>query len=194
MPPARLFRRLKVAAPRHMAKKNSLRSAPRMVRGRESERYTGLILCCIIAVTPRPRSGEEPGHEVDGSDGHADTEKNAGQHTLRTAFSECECEPGDDDGHERKPAGDCARKRLLQHADGVFPGRVAGRLRESRSGKKETGQGRRQKSSGANHGESGEPACFHIPTSAKGCASRRVVRGKFKQPSVAGRGRNANGR
>src|SRR5215813_3332580 len=51
-PPRRLPRRLNVAAPRHMAKKKSFRSAPRMVRGRESERGTGLILRVCVMMTP----------------------------------------------------------------------------------------------------------------------------------------------
>src|SRR5580700_5467469 len=42
-PPNRLLSKLKVAAPRHMAKKKSLRSAPRIVSGRESDRCTLLI-------------------------------------------------------------------------------------------------------------------------------------------------------
>jgi len=37
-PPRRLPKRLKVAAPRHMAKKKSFRSAPKIVSGRESDR------------------------------------------------------------------------------------------------------------------------------------------------------------
>src|SRR5580704_8088738 len=42
-PPNKLLSRLKVAAPRHIAKKKSFRSAPRIVRGRESERCTRLM-------------------------------------------------------------------------------------------------------------------------------------------------------
>src|SRR5580658_10134077 len=50
-PPNKLLSRLKVAAPRHMAKKKSFRSAPRIVSGRESDRCTLLIrldsaMCC----------------------------------------------------------------------------------------------------------------------------------------------------
>src|SRR5580692_2990358 len=42
-PPNKLLSRLKVAAPRHMAKKKSFRSAPRIVSGRDSVRCTLLI-------------------------------------------------------------------------------------------------------------------------------------------------------
>src|SRR5208337_3770783 len=42
-PPRRLLSRLKVPAPRHIAKKKSFRSAPRIVSGRESDRCTLLI-------------------------------------------------------------------------------------------------------------------------------------------------------
>src|SRR6267142_5885844 len=41
-PPSKLPKRLNVAAPRHMAKKKSFRSAPRIVSGRESDRWTVL--------------------------------------------------------------------------------------------------------------------------------------------------------
>src|SRR5262249_2861158 len=141
MPPARLFRRLKVAAPRHIAKKNSFRSAPRIVRGRESDLCTGLILrCCVTAFLSIPRSGKEPGHEVAGGDGHADTEENAREHALRAAFTEGKGEPRDDNRHEGKPASDRARKGLLQYVDRVFPWRVASSLRECRRGKNHAGQ------------------------------------------------------
>src|SRR5208282_4575531 len=42
-PPNKLLSKLKVAAPRHMAKKKSFRSAPRIVSGRDSVRGTLLI-------------------------------------------------------------------------------------------------------------------------------------------------------
>src|SRR5271169_5218413 len=81
-PPSKLLSRLNVPAPRHMAKKKSFRSAPRMVRGRDSERCTRLIRLAFTIVVPVnrfrvPVSGKEPGHEVDGGDGHAHAEEHS---------------------------------------------------------------------------------------------------------------------
>src|SRR3981189_1442797 len=83
-------------------------------------------------------SRKEPSHEVDGGDGHANAEENAGEDTFRSAFTEGEGEPGDDNGDERKPARDGAGERLLEDTDGVLPGRSAGRLGECRCGGEET--------------------------------------------------------
>src|SRR5216684_8928594 len=51
-PPSKLLSRLNVPAPRHIAKKKSFRSAPRMVRGRESERCTRLIRLAFAISAP----------------------------------------------------------------------------------------------------------------------------------------------
>src|SRR6267142_2523040 len=109
-PPNKLLSRLKVAAPRHMAKKKSFRSAPRMVSGRDSDRCTALILRCWFMAGRRLRfaqvSRKEPSHEVDGRDGHTHAEENTGEDTLRAAFSEGEGQTGDDNRDERQPARD----------------------------------------------------------------------------------------
>src|ERR1700746_1271006 len=137
-PPSKLPRRLKVAAPRHMAKKKSFRSAPRMVRGRESERCTELILrVCVTAVSPgsQQTAAKEPRHEVDGSDRHANAEEDPGEDTLRAAFTEGESQPGYNNGDEGQSAGDGAGESLLQDVDGVLPGGVRLGKRGSRERK-----------------------------------------------------------
>src|SRR5579859_3764429 len=122
-PPSRLPKRLKVAAPRHMAKKKSFRSAPRMVSGRESDRCTGLILrVCVMAISWfHQTSREQPCQEVDGGDRHANTEKNTGKHALRASLAKGEGQTGDDDRDEGQSAGDGAGESLLQDVDGVLP-------------------------------------------------------------------------
>src|SRR5277367_3232582 len=61
-PPSKLLRRLKVAAPRHMAKKKSFLSAPRIVSGRESDRDTRLIrLGSATFVSVRHLKNQLPG-------------------------------------------------------------------------------------------------------------------------------------
>src|SRR5579871_4325491 len=80
-------------------------------------------------------SRKKPGHEIDGGDGHAHAKKDAGEDTFRTAFPEGEGQAGDDDGDEGETARDGTGERLLQNVDGVFPGRIAGRLRQHRGGK-----------------------------------------------------------
>src|SRR5713101_7170283 len=69
-------------------------------------------------------SRKEPSHEVDGGDGHADTEEHAREYTLRTAFPKGEGQSGDDDGDKREPSGDGAGEGLLQYIDRVLPWRV----------------------------------------------------------------------
>src|ERR1700739_3654810 len=102
-PPSKLPSKLKVAAPRHMAKKNSFRSAPRMVSGRESERCTGFVRLWYVMASSlcRRASGKQPGEKIDGGDGHTDAEENASEDTFRAAFSKSEREPGHDDRDER---------------------------------------------------------------------------------------------
>src|SRR3984957_9794721 len=81
-PPSKLLRRLKVAAPRHMAKKNSFRSAPRMVRGRERARCTRLIrlesaMFRLFLKASESIAGKEPSQEIHGGDSHAAAEQHA---------------------------------------------------------------------------------------------------------------------
>src|ERR1700691_6113913 len=137
-PPNKLLSRLKVAAPRHIAKKKSFRSAPRIISGRDSVRGTLLIrLDSAIEFSVQEwrasGPGKHPSQEIYGCDGHADDEEHAGKYTLRTTFTEGEGEADHDDGDERKPASDSAGEGLLQHIDGVFPRRIS--LSESGSGK-----------------------------------------------------------
>src|SRR5207302_5060725 len=125
-PPERLFSKLNVAAPRHIAKKNSFRSAPRIVSGRESERWTELILRAFVMTVLRskPVSRKQPGHEVDRGNGHPNAKENAGEDALRAALAEGEGQSGDDDGNEGQPARDGAGEGLLENIDGVLPGRA----------------------------------------------------------------------
>src|SRR5690349_11663584 len=110
MPPERLLSRLNVAAPRHIAKKNNFRSAPRMVSGRESDRWTGLILRVFVMRLLRlqPTSWKQPGHEVDGRDSHPDAKEDPCEDTFRAPFAEGEGQTGHDDGHEGESASDRA--------------------------------------------------------------------------------------
>src|SRR5262249_5858364 len=66
-------------------------------------------------------SRKEPGHEVDGGDGHADPEKNTCEYPLRAAFAEGEGQAGHHDCDQRKATSDGAGERLLQDADRVLP-------------------------------------------------------------------------
>src|SRR5271156_2657706 len=126
-PPNKLLSRLKVAAPRHMAKKKSLRSAPRIVSGRDSDRCTLLIrlpsaICLSHGDADDLAAGEKPGQKIHRCDSHANAEEHAGENAFRAAFAEGEGEAGHDDGHEREAASDGAGERCLEYADGVFPG------------------------------------------------------------------------
>ena len=116
-PPSKLLSRLNVAAPRHMAKKKSFRSAPRIVSGRDSDRCTLLIrlasaMCFSVANVCDSVAGKKPRQEVHRRDGHANAEEHAGKHALRAAFAESEGETGDNDGNEREAAGDGAGESL----------------------------------------------------------------------------------
>ena len=128
-----------MAAPRHMAKKKSFRSAPRIVRGRESERCTRLIRADVCHVFLRTRgeeliAGKEPSQEIHGGDGHSNAEQHASEYALGTAFAKGEGEAGDNDRDKREAAGDGAGESGLKNADGVLPRRVAGSLCERRRG------------------------------------------------------------
>src|SRR5216683_7750162 len=140
-PPSKLLSRLNVAAPRHMAKKKSFRSAPRIVSGRDSDRCTLLIrlpsaMCLSLGDAGDLAAGEKPGQEIHCGDSHANAEEHAGENAFRATFTEGEGEAGHDDGHEREAASDGAGERCLEHADSVFP-RRSSRLGERRSGKQE---------------------------------------------------------
>src|ERR1700730_5473117 len=136
----RLPRRLNVAAPRHMAKKKSFRSAPRIVSGRDSDRCTLLIrppsaMCLSVGDVRDLAAGEKPGQKIHRGDCHANAEEHAGENAFRATFTEGEGEAGHDDGHERETASDGAGERRLEYADGVFP-RRSSRLGERGSCKK----------------------------------------------------------
>src|SRR6267154_836604 len=73
-PPARLFNRLNTHAPITSAKKNSFRSAPRIVSGRFNDRKTGLVCIVIASGGLNP---EQPSQEVHCQHCHSETEDNA---------------------------------------------------------------------------------------------------------------------
>src|SRR5713226_8203339 len=136
-PPNRLLRRLKVAAPRHMAKKKSFRSAPRIVSGRDRDRCTRLIrlasaMCFSLRDAAISTAWEKPRKEIYRCDSHANAKEHAGKHTLRPAFTEGKGETRHYNGNERETAGDGAGKSLLQYANGVFPGRSPGLAKSRR--------------------------------------------------------------
>src|ERR1700719_573594 len=105
-PPSKLLSRLNVAAPRHMAKKKSFRSAPRIVSGRDSDRCTLLIrlfsaMCLSLGDVRDLAAGEKPGQKIHRCDSHSNAEEHAGEDAFRATFPEGEGEAGHDDGHER---------------------------------------------------------------------------------------------
>src|SRR5258708_24805501 len=127
-PPSRLLIRLKVAAPRHMAKKKSFRSAPWIVSGRDSDRWTRLIrrasaMRFSLRNADVSAAWEKPRKEIYRCDRHSDAKEHAGKHTLRAAFTEGKGETRDYNGNEREAASDGAGESLLQYANGVFPRR-----------------------------------------------------------------------
>jgi hypothetical protein len=76
-------------------------------------------------------SREEPSHEVDGADRHADAEDNPGKGSFAAAFAESENETANHYGDEREARGDRAGERVLQDLDSILPRREAGLLAES---------------------------------------------------------------
>src|SRR5260370_9724584 len=123
-----LASRLKVAAPRPMAKKKSFRSAPRIVSGGDSDRCTRLIRlasarCLSLRDAWVSAAGKKPRQEIHRCDSHADAKEHAGKHALRATFTEGKGETSHYNGNEREAAGDGAGECLLQYADGVFPRR-----------------------------------------------------------------------
>src|SRR6266704_5525493 len=120
-----------------MAKKKSFRSAPRIVSGRDSDRCTRLIrlasaMCFSLRDAGVSASGEKPRQKVHRCNGHSDAKEHAGKHTLRAAFAEGKGETRNYNGNEGEAARDSAGESLLQHANGVFPGRSS-RLAEGRT-------------------------------------------------------------
>src|SRR6266849_2817050 len=99
------FSRLKTPAPIIREKKNSFLSAPRIVSGRFRDRNTGLT-----RVGRMLGGGKEPGHEIDGADGHADAEDDAGESSLTAAFPKRENQAGNDDRHKGKARRDRTRE------------------------------------------------------------------------------------
>ena len=91
-PSSRIASRLKVAAPMHMAKKNSFLSAPKLsgaVKSTDklcSPAWRSALLAPDRKCGLIPASRKEPGHEVHGGDGHANTEQDSGKDPLRPAF------------------------------------------------------------------------------------------------------------
>src|SRR5438046_8192423 len=84
IPPNRVLSKLSTPAPIIRAKKNSFRSAPKIVRGRLSVRNTGLVrVWCMLD------GGKEPSHEIDRADRHTDAEDHAGEGPLSAPFAEC---------------------------------------------------------------------------------------------------------
>src|SRR6202451_828372 len=85
-PPRRLPSRLNVPAPIHIAKKKSFLSAPRIVRGRDRDRWTKLIRLfsgMAYSLHREYLSGKEPGKEVHSRDCHAYAEKHAREDSFR---------------------------------------------------------------------------------------------------------------
>jgi hypothetical protein len=96
---------LNVAAPRHIAKKKSFRSAPRIVSGRDSDRCTLLIrLESAMCFSPRDVresvAGKQPSEEIHGGDGHADAEQNACEYPFRATFTKGESKTSNHDCNE----------------------------------------------------------------------------------------------
>ncbi len=88
-------------------------------------------------------AGKKPREEIDGGDGHANTEKHAGKHTLRATFTKSERKTSHDNGYEREAARDGAGEGRHQDVHGIFPGGIAA-LRERGGGKEETERNARE--------------------------------------------------
>src|SRR5580704_2421311 len=179
-PPNKLLSRLKVAAPRHMAKKKSFRSAPRIVRGRESERCTLFIrLAAAMRFSVRnvreSVAGKQPREKVHGGDGHTDTEQNAREYAFRATFTKGESKTGHHDCNEREPTRDGAGERRHENVDGVLPGGIAA-LRVRRSGKKQTDRDGREISRCLLERNSASPQFAHSNFLLRGTVfSRRIM-------------------
>src|ERR1700734_946290 len=123
-----------------MAKKNSFRSAPRIVSGRDSDRCTLLIrLACamfsFLSWSVFSGGGKEPGQKVHRGDGHTNAEQHSGENPLRSALAKGESQTRYHDRHERQSPRDGARESRLENVNRVLPWGIA--LRESRAGQHE---------------------------------------------------------
>src|SRR5271168_1530997 len=104
IPPRRLDSRLNVAAPRHMAKKKSFRSAPRIVSGRESERWTLLTRLASAMYSSGflrgALAGKQPREEIHRRNCHANAEQHAGENAFRSTLAESERQTCHDNRHQ----------------------------------------------------------------------------------------------
>src|SRR5260370_4822112 len=89
-----LASRLNVAAPRHMAKKKSFRSAPRIVSGRDSDRWTLLTRLASAMYSSsflrRSGAGKQPREKVHRRDCHANAEQHTRENAFRSPLAESE--------------------------------------------------------------------------------------------------------
>src|SRR5260370_42295450 len=114
--PARLFNRLNTQAPSTSAKKNSFRSAPRIVSGRFNDRKTGLV--CIV-VPSEVLNPEQPSQEVNREDGHPRPEAKAGKGFLPPTSPKAKAQPPHTNATKANPLADGPENALLQTAAGV---------------------------------------------------------------------------
>src|SRR5260370_2949618 len=133
--PARLLSRLNTQAPMTSAKKNSFRSAPRIVSGRFNDRKTGLV-CIVIA--SEGLNPEQPSEEVHCQPFHSETENDAREGFLSATFAEGEGQAANNDGNQGKPLCDGTGERVLQDVHGVLPRRASACLSEGVAGQKES--------------------------------------------------------
>jgi hypothetical protein len=112
-----------------MAKK-SFRSVPRIVSGRDNDRYTLLIrlvsaICFSLQDTGVSGAGKKPRQEVRCRDGHSDVEKHPGKHTLRAAFTEGEGDPATTNATRDSPRAivlvNAFCRRLTAFSQGDWP-------------------------------------------------------------------------
>src|SRR4029077_11278511 len=96
--PVKLSRRLNMHAATTSAKKNSFRSAPRIVSGRFSDRNTGLR--CMIIRLKQVSDAKEPEKEIHRQDSHAEAKQEPGKGALSAAFPEGEREAADNNSDQ----------------------------------------------------------------------------------------------
>src|SRR5712692_3965149 len=131
--PAKLFNKLNTHAPKTSAKKNSFRSAPRIVSGRFNDRKTGLMCIVVASGVLNP---EQPREEVHCQHRHSETENDACEGFLASAFAEGKRQAAHNDGDESKPLGNRPGECRLQDIHGVLPRGTA--LRANRDRERET--------------------------------------------------------
>src|SRR5579871_4089437 len=119
-PARRLPKKVNVAAPRISERKNRRRSAPPIVRGLLMETYTG---CTRGVFVITPSSWKEPGHKVDGPNGHSDPKHNASQEALGSAFAEGKRDAPHHNRHQAEATRDGTREADHQDVDRVLPRR-----------------------------------------------------------------------